>query len=68
MQQLGKSKDIILLILLKIQNLWNLINLLIKKIYENILFMCLLWFFKVQWVKENQGVTFLVVSPKDAFV
>jgi hypothetical protein len=27
---------------------------------------CFLWFFKVQWVQENQGVTFLVVPPKDA--
>jgi hypothetical protein len=25
------------------------------------------WFFKVQWVKKNQGVTFLMVPPKDGF-
>jgi hypothetical protein len=28
-------------------------------------FKCFLWFFKVWWVQENQGVTFLMVSPKD---
>jgi hypothetical protein len=28
---------------------------------------CFLWFFKVQWVQENQGVIFLVVPPKDGF-
>jgi hypothetical protein len=28
-------------------------------------FKCFLWFFKVQWVQENQGVTILVVPPND---
>ncbi len=28
-------------------------------------FKCFLWFFKVQWVQENQSVKFLVVPPKD---
>ncbi len=36
MQWLGKSKYTIFSILLKILNLWNLINVLTKKIYENI--------------------------------
>jgi hypothetical protein len=47
--------------LLKFQNLWNLINVLIEKHLWKKLFKCFLWFFKVQWVQENQGVTFLVV-------
>jgi hypothetical protein len=50
--------------LLKFHNLWNLINVLIKKIWKY-LFKYFLWFFKVQWVQENQGVMFLVVPPKD---
>jgi hypothetical protein len=37
---------------------------IIKKLWK-CLFKCFLWFFKVQWVEENQGVTFLVVPPKD---
>jgi hypothetical protein len=28
-------------------------------------FKCFLWFFKVRWVQKSQGVTFLVVPPKD---
>jgi hypothetical protein len=28
-------------------------------------FKCFLWFFKVQWVGENQGVMFIMVPPKD---
>jgi hypothetical protein len=28
-------------------------------------FKCFLWFFKIRWVQKNQGVTFLVVPPKD---
>jgi hypothetical protein len=31
------------------------------------LFTCFLWFFKVQWVQENQSVMFLMVPPKDGF-
>jgi hypothetical protein len=54
-------------ILLKFKNLWNLINVLINKKIWKYLFKCFLWIFKVQWVQENQGVTFLMVSPKDVF-
>jgi hypothetical protein len=28
-------------------------------------FTCFLWFFKVWWVQENQGGTFLIIQPKD---
>jgi hypothetical protein len=63
MQWLGTLKYTIFFILLKFQNLWNLINVLIKK--KKHLFKCFLWFFKVQWVEENQSVTFLGVLPKD---
>ncbi len=31
------------------------------------IYICFVWFFKVWWVQENQGVTFLVVPLKDAF-
>jgi hypothetical protein len=30
------------------------------------LFKCFLWFLKVWWVQENQGVMTIVVAPKDA--
>ncbi len=46
--------------LLKFQNLWNLINVLIKQNYDFFYLSGFLWFFKVQWIQENQGVTFLV--------
>jgi hypothetical protein len=51
-------------ILLRFQNLWNLIYIFLKKLWKGS-FKCLLRFFKVLWVHENQGVTFLVVPPKD---
>ncbi len=38
---------------------------MLNKFLWKYLFKCFLWFFKVQWVHENQGVMFLVVSPKD---
>jgi hypothetical protein len=47
-------------ILLTFQNLWNLIDVF-QKNYENVQFKCFLWFFKVRWVHENQGLTFLMV-------
>jgi hypothetical protein len=66
MQWLETSKYTIFLTLSKIQNLWNLINILIKKIWKYV-FKCFLWCFKIRWVQENQGVTFLVVSPNNVF-
>jgi hypothetical protein len=38
------------------------------KILSKYLFKCFLWFFKLQWIQENQGVTFLMVSSKDGLV
>jgi hypothetical protein len=64
MQWLGTLKHIIFLILLKFQNLWNLINVPVLKKLWKYLFKCFLWFFKVWWDQENQGVTFLLVPPK----
>jgi len=46
MQWLGTLKYTIL----KFQNLWNLINVLIKKIWKY-LFNSFKWFFKVLWVQ-----------------
>ncbi len=54
-----KLKNILNII--EFQNLWNLINVFIKKY----LWKYFLWFFKVWWVQENQGVMFLVISLKD---
>jgi hypothetical protein len=64
MQWLGTSKYTIFLIVLRFQNLWNLINVLKNNLWK-CSFTCFLWFFKIKWVQENQGVTFLVVPPKD---
>jgi hypothetical protein len=36
-----------------------------KKFVWKCWFKCFLQFFKVLWVQENQGVTFLVIPPKD---
>jgi hypothetical protein len=58
---------------IKIHNIFDIIGIskfmeLNKYIQKNLWkysFKCFLWFFKVQWVQKNQGVTFLMVSPKD---
>ncbi len=58
---------------IKIHNILNIIevskstelNKCTKKNLWKCSFTCFIWFFKVRWVQENQGVTFLVVSPKD---
>jgi len=39
----------------------------LKKLWKY-LFKCFLWFFQVQWVQENQGVTFLMASFKNGLV
>jgi len=36
-----------------------------KKFNENVHLSVFLIFFKIQWVQENKGMTFLVVPPKD---
>jgi hypothetical protein len=38
----------------------------LKKLWKYLL-KCFPWFFKVRWVQKNQGLTFLMVLPKDAF-
>ncbi len=53
------------LILLGFQNLWNLINVFIKRNLWKCSLKSFLWFFKIRWVEKNQGVMFLVVPPKD---
>jgi hypothetical protein len=50
---------------LRFQNLWNLIMYSIFLFYENVHLSVFLRFFKVEWVLEKQGVTFLMVPPKD---
>jgi hypothetical protein len=60
LNEMIKNIIYILLILLKFQNLWNLINVFMKKNWK-CLFKCFLWFFKIQWVQGNQAVMFLVV-------
>jgi hypothetical protein len=52
MQWLRIAKYTVFLILLKFQNLWNLINVLILKIMNNLIVSY--DFLKVQWVQENQ--------------
>jgi len=47
-------KYAIFLILLKFQNLWNLINVFIKKLWKYLLSVS--YDFKVWWVQENQRV------------
>jgi hypothetical protein len=63
MQWLETSKRTIFLILLKFQNLWNLINILIKKLRKYLL-KCFLWFLKVWWVQKIKVWRFLMVPPK----
>jgi hypothetical protein len=53
------------LILLGLQNLWNLINVFIQKKIENVHLSVSHDFVKVCWVQKNQSVMFLVVPPKD---
>jgi hypothetical protein len=52
--------------LLKFQDLWNLTNVFIKNLWKY-LFKCfpMVFLSSVGWV--NQGVTFLIVPPKDGF-
>jgi hypothetical protein len=60
---------------IKIHNILDIIQIskfvkLNKCIHEKKwqhLFKCFLWFFKVWWIQENQGVMFLVVPLKDEF-
>jgi hypothetical protein len=52
MQWLGTSKYTIFLTLLKFQNLWNLINVLIKNIWKY-LFKCVLYIFKSSMGPKN---------------
>jgi len=65
MQWLGTTKYTIFLILLSFQNLRHLINVFTKNNNETVHLNVILWFFKIRWVQENQGVTFLLVPPKD---
>ncbi len=53
------------MILLGLQNLWNLINVFIQKKIENVHLSVSHDFVKVCWVQKNQSVMFLVVPPKD---
>jgi hypothetical protein len=46
---------------IKIYNILDIIE--ISKYVE--LYIYIFMIFKVQWVQENQGVTFLVIPPKD---
>jgi hypothetical protein len=58
---------------IKIQSILDIIeiskymelNKLIQKNLWKCSLKCFLWFFKIWWVYENQGVMFLVVPPKD---
>jgi hypothetical protein len=59
---------------IKIHNIFDIIGVsksiepnkcIHKNNFMEMFFKCFLWFFKVQWVQENQGVTFLMVPPKD---
>jgi hypothetical protein len=34
---------------------------------NNYIYIIFLWFFKVQWVHENEGVMFLMIPPTDVF-
>jgi len=61
---------------IKIHNILDIIEIFKSKkpdkiihkiIFLKNLFKCFFMIFKVWWVQENQGATFLVVSPKDEF-
>jgi len=64
MQWLGTSKYTNIIDIIEISKSIEPNTCIQKKLWK-CSFNCFLWFFKVQWVEENQSMTFLVVPPKD---